>query len=66
MSLLNRPQRVKIDCFLLRIVPVNSLISDERKTSELMSGKYLGHYHVQNEQDYDKNGYDVVMMQRQL
>lgn len=33
--------------------------------SELMSGKYLVHYHVQDEQDHDQNDNDVVMMQKQ-
>ena len=34
--------------------------------SEFMNGKHLVHYHVQNEQDYDQNDNDVVMMQRLL
>lgn len=34
--------------------------------SELLSGKHLVHDHVQNKQDHDQNGHDVVMMQKQL
>lgn len=27
--------------------------------SELVSGKHLVHYHVQNKQDHDQNGHDA-------
>lgn len=32
--------------------------------SELMSEKHLVHYLIQDDQDHDQDGYDLVMMRR--
>ena len=32
--------------------------------SESMSEKHLAHYLIQDDQDHDQNGHDVVMMRR--
>lgn len=47
---------------LLRGKGDNSLISDER----IMSEKPPVHYHVQDDQDHDQNGYDVVMIKADI